>query len=68
MKKITLITLLAILSCATVVGAAPKKAKPAPKRAIELDVPRDQVIAGALYTVHDNILKLNAQLFPLKEG
>jgi len=45
--------------------AAPKKNAPS-KRAIELDVPRDQVIAGALYTVHDNTLKLNAQLFPLK--
>ncbi|VGO14655.1 hypothetical protein PDESU_03220 [Pontiella desulfatans] len=33
---------------------------------VELDVPRDQVIAAALYTVHDNALKLNAQLFPLK--
>ncbi len=40
----------------------------APKRAIELDVRRDKVIAAALYTVHDNTLKLNAQLFPLKDG
>ena len=35
---------------------------------VELDVPRDQVIAAALYTVHHNILKLNAQLYPLKAG
>lgn len=47
--------------------AAPQKKGPQ-KRAIELDVPRDQVIAAALYTVHDNTLKLNAQLFPLKDG
>ncbi|VGO12356.1 hypothetical protein PDESU_00908 [Pontiella desulfatans] len=47
--------------------AAPKKNK-ATKRAVELDVPRDQVIAAALYTVHGNTLKLNAQLFPLKPG
>ena len=38
------------------------------KRAVELDVPRDQVIAAALYTVHNKTLKLNAQLFPLKDG
>jgi len=31
------------------------------------DVPRDQVICFALYTVHNNILKMTAQLYPLKE-
>jgi hypothetical protein len=51
-------------------GAAPKKQ--APKKqvpqdtAVELDVPRDRVIAAALYTVSGRTLKLNAQLFPLK--
>ncbi|MCB9769707.1 MAG: hypothetical protein H6752_16040 [Candidatus Omnitrophica bacterium] len=34
----------------------------------DLDVPRDEVICFALYTVNDNILKLTAQLYPLKEG
>jgi hypothetical protein len=53
-----------VLGIAVGLQAAPKKMK----RAIELDVPRDQVIAAALYTVHDNTLKLNAQLFPLKDG
>lgn len=32
------------------------------------DVPRDQVIGFALYTVENNILKLSAQLYPLQEG
>ena len=31
------------------------------------DVPRDQVICFALYTVHNSILKMTAQLYPLKE-
>jgi hypothetical protein len=30
------------------------------------EVPRDEVICFALYTVHENILKLNAQLYPLR--
>jgi hypothetical protein len=30
------------------------------------EVPRDEVICFALYTVHNNILKLTAQLYPLK--
>ena len=32
------------------------------------EVPRDKVICFALYTVHNNILKMTAQLYPLKEG
>ncbi len=32
------------------------------------EVTRDKVICFALYTVHNNILKLNAQLYPLKDG
>lgn len=32
------------------------------------EVERDKVICFALYTVHNNILKLTAQLYPLKEG
>ncbi len=31
------------------------------------DVPRDKVIAFTMYTVQDRILKLSAQLYPLKE-
>lgn len=32
------------------------------------DVPRDQVICFALYTVQDRVLKLSAQLYPLRAG
>jgi len=32
------------------------------------EVPRDKVICFALYTVHNNILKMTAQLYPLMEG
>ena len=32
------------------------------------EVSRDQVICFALYTVHNNIMKMTAQLYPLKEG
>ena len=32
------------------------------------EVSRDKVICFALYTVHNNILKMTAQLYPLKEG
>ena len=32
------------------------------------DVPRDQVICFAPYTVHNDILKMTAQFYPLKEG
>lgn len=31
-----------------------------------MDVPRDQVVAFALYTQHRGVLKITAQLFPLK--
>jgi len=32
------------------------------------EVSRDKVICFALYTVHDNIMKMTAQLYPLREG
>ena len=41
-----------------------KKGKP-PKRIIELNVPRDQVVAFALYTQDSGTLKLSGQLYPL---
>ena len=31
------------------------------------EVPRDEVICFALYTVHNEILKLSAQLYPLQQ-
>ncbi len=33
-----------------------------------MDVPRDQVVAFALYTVQSGVLKMTAQLYPLKPG
>ena len=42
----------------------PKGPNPPPS----LDVPRDQVVAFALYTQQDGVLKLTAQLYPLKPG
>ncbi len=38
------------------------------KRIVEMDVPRDQVVAFALYTHDGGTLKLSAQLYPLKPG
>ena len=35
---------------------------------IDLDVPKEECIAFALYTVHDGTLKLTAQLYPLAEA
>ncbi len=32
------------------------------------DVPRDQVIGFALYTVENRVLKMSAQLYPLRDG
>ncbi len=32
---------------------------------IDLKVPRDQVVGFGIYTVHDRVLKLSAQLYPL---
>ena len=44
---------------------APRKRKGAPP---SMNVPRDQVVAFAMYTHQDEVLKLSAQLFPLKPG
>jgi 3',5'-cyclic AMP phosphodiesterase CpdA len=46
-------------------AAAPKKAQAPPP---PMDVPRDRVVAFALYTVDHGVLKLTAQLYPLKPG
>lgn len=44
--------------------AAPPRQNPPPP----MDVPRDQVVAFALYTHDRAVLKLTAQLYPLKPG
>jgi hypothetical protein len=47
------------------VTAAGKAAKKVPQ-IIDLNVPRDQVVAFALYTADAGVLKLTAQLYPLR--
>ena len=47
------------------VDASAKKKGKAPKQIIDLNVPRDQVVAFALYTVDNGTLKLTGQLYPL---
>jgi hypothetical protein len=47
------------------VKGAPKGRKGAPP---SMNVPRDQVVAFAMYTHNGEVLKLSAQLFPLKPG
>ena len=49
---------------------AQQNAQRRPRRAVlEIpDVERSEVICFALYTVHDNTLKLTAQLYPLQSG
>ncbi|HUU91957.1 MAG TPA: metallophosphoesterase family protein [Phycisphaerae bacterium] len=64
--------LLALVPClATGAFGGQAKAKAKAKQAGSLlevpEVSRDQVICFALYTVHNNILKLTAQLYPLVE-
>ena len=36
-----------------------------PSPIVDLRVPRDEVVAFGIYTVHDGVLKLTAQLYPL---
>jgi hypothetical protein len=45
-------------------------ARPQPKQnpPPAMTVPRDEVVAFALYTHHGGVLKVNAQLFPLRPG
>ena len=56
-------------------GKASPKAKAKAKakgggatQAPPMDRPRDEVVAFAVYTHHDGVLKMSAQLFPLKPG
>lgn len=44
------------------------KVKPTKRTQMDLDVPRNEVVAFALYTHDHEVLKLSAQLFPLKPG
>lgn len=42
--------------------------QPGRERLVIPDVPRDQLICFCLYTTHNRILKMTAQLYPLKSG
>ena len=46
----------------------PKNARRPAKQIVNMDVPRGEVVAFAVYTHQDGTLKLSAQLFPLKPG
>jgi hypothetical protein len=41
------------------------KKKPTKRQSMNLNVPRNEVVAFAVYTHHESVLKLSAQLFPL---
>jgi len=62
----------AVLVCTTAAFGQQQIARQAAPRQGDLlaipEVTRDQVICFALYTVHNNTLKLNAQLYPLEDG
>ena len=68
----TVVALLAvsvILTSAVLAGQQPKAKRPS-KRGALLTIPevtKDKVICFALYTVHNSILKLTAQLYPLDQ-
>ena len=42
-----------------------KEMKDSPKKIIDVDVPRDEVICFGIYTVYNSVMKMTAQLFPL---
>jgi hypothetical protein len=49
-------------------GKGKRKLRDDEQRAPSMNVPRDEVIAFAVYTQHSSVLKMSAQLFPLKPG
>ncbi len=50
---------------ATAVGKGKGKDR---DKTVPMDVPRDEVVAFALYTQHGGVMKMTAQLYPLKPG
>jgi hypothetical protein len=75
MKSLSVFRQLAVLMCCAAFHSLPALAdgEPEPvkikydgKPLVIPDVPRDQVICFALYTVHGKTLKLSAHLYPLK--
>jgi len=58
-----------LLSAQPAAGAKPPKRSKGARAVLAIPkVSKDKVICFALYTVHDNILKLTAQLYPLDEN
>ena len=68
LQTILRLTSVAFLLTSTLGGLANAQAKKRPNLLAIPDVARGKVICFALYTVHDNTLKLTAQLYPLKDG
>ncbi len=55
--------------CAFLVAVASAQNRGGSANLLEIpNVPKDKLICFALYTVHSSILKLTAQLYPLREG
>lgn len=63
-----LILLLFISSLIFITTSSIEAQKPVGEDWLETDVPTEDAICFALYTVHDNTLKMTAQLYPLDEG
>jgi hypothetical protein len=65
LKTLTLVVMMITIS-ASYCMAAPQRKKQ--KKLMIPEVPRDQVICFAPYTVHNNTLKMTVQFYPLKEA
>lgn len=67
-----LIIALLALTCGITNAAQPRaQTRPATRRIQPLVIPqvsRDQIICFCLYTIHNNTLKLSAQLYPLRDN
>src|SRR5262245_59725218 len=64
----TCILLFLILSLVATAEQAQQPKKPKREPPTIPDVPRNQVICFCLYTTHNHVLKLTAQLYPLNDG
>ena len=67
MKNIPLLIFVVLISVSNISNSFGQKKKRIDLLAIP-EVTRDKVIGFALYTVHNNTLKITAQFYPLKKG
>ena len=67
MKNINLIIFVVLISVSNISNSFGQKKKRIDLLAIP-EVTRDKVICFALYTVHNNVLKITAQFYPLEKG